>query len=496
MSYNQLLGKVNIKKCRKKAHIDMPKTNSEFIEAKENYVSEDRTHKNIPNKQRALVLQGGGALGAYEVGVLKILCKNLPKNKGSSEEGDPLFDIIAGTSMGAMNAAVLVSNVVNRNKTWEEAVAQLEIFWTDEEKGLSSTPDFSKWWWNERNDQNKKKLIKTEVEEAARKYYSVKEYLKHGTPNVCTPPLVRGDVKFGDQTDNLWFYHLCKPLEDTIIRHSIEKNNEKLTVASSWDKNQPRLLVVCVDVADGKTVTFDSYHKEPENSKNSLYEGDGISIDHIMASGTLPEFYDFRTIGERKFCDGGLLSNTPFRELLQAHHDYWLGIIDTDKQKIPDLEVYIVNVHPSKKDGIKDDDHDGIKDRINDIMFFDRNSSYDENAKYVEADYTDIIDRLKEIALKYVSLTKIDAFQNDFQNFLKTNQARSKTNANKDRTYRDLLIGRFKLTNVVRIENTEYENSIYLKGADFTSKSIRNLIDKGEKDALKWFNSTRNDSKN
>ena len=80
-----------------------------------------------------------------------------------------------------------------------------------------------------------------------------------------------------------------------------------------------------------------------------------------MASGTLPEFYDYRKIGGRNFCDGGLLSNTPFRELLQAHQDYWLGIIDNDKQKIPDLEVYIVNVHPSKQDPVVFDDHDGVR---------------------------------------------------------------------------------------------------------------------------------------
>ena len=56
-----------------------------------------------------------------------------------------MFDIIAVTSMGAMNGAVLVSNVVNRNKTWEEAVEQLEIFWRYEETGLLSKPE---WWWN------------------------------------------------------------------------------------------------------------------------------------------------------------------------------------------------------------------------------------------------------------------------------------------------------------------------------------------------------------
>ena len=51
---------------------------------------------NIPKKQRALVLQGGGALGAYESGVLTVLCKELAHEY---REG-PLFDIIAGNIDG------------------------------------------------------------------------------------------------------------------------------------------------------------------------------------------------------------------------------------------------------------------------------------------------------------------------------------------------------------------------------------------------------------
>ena len=298
-------------------------------------------------------------------------------------------------------------------------------------------------------------------------------------------------------------------MEDTIVRHSKDKKSKNLTIATSHDKKQPRLLVVSVDVADGKTVTFDSYYKEINGSKNSLYVyGDGIGIDHIMASGTLPEFYDYRKIGRRNFCDGGLLSNTPFRELLQAHQDYWLGIIDKDKQKIPDLEVYIVNVHPPKQDpirgGVQDgdkdrinDDHDGVRDRINDITYFDKNSRYDENTVYAEIDYSEIIDRLKDLAKKYICINKndgstykIDGFTNDFEKFL-TKKAKSKSNANRDRTYKELLRGRFKLIKVERIENTGYQHSIFGKGADFTSKSIRDLIEKGKKDALEWLKGTQ-----
>ncbi len=258
-----------------------------------------------------------------------------------------------------------------------------------------------------------------------------------------------------------------------------------MSISTSWDKRQPRLLVICVDVADGKTVTFDSYHKQQaEDHKNPLYESDGISIDHVMASGTLPIFYDFRDIGGRQFCDGGLLSNTPFRELLQAHQDYWSGKIDKDTQKIPDLDVYIVNVRPSTGSLIDKDDHDAAKDRINDITFFDRNSDYDENAFAMTTDCMAIIDRLKALAENHIGKDKSGAFNDDFENFLNTTKAKSKSITNKTRTHKDLLRGRFKLTNVKRIEPKAYEDSIYGKGADFTSKTIRDLIDKGRRDAL------------
>jgi predicted acylesterase/phospholipase RssA len=447
-------------------------------------------NNSVPETQRALVLQGGGGLGAYEVGVLKVLFDKLIEGKGNGEKEGPLFDVIAGTSMGAMNAAVLVSNIVNRNKTWEEAVEELENFWTSDENGLSSNPDFSKWWRNDGNEQNKNYQNKVSAsEEALRKYYSVKEYFAHGTPRVCTPAyILKIDEKFGDQKDNLWLHHSNKSLEGTITRYSIDQNNKKMKIATSWDKKQPRLLVISVDVAEGKTVTFDSYHKEAEDPKNSLYEGDGITIDHIMASGTIPEFYDFRKLGERQFCDGGLLSNTPFRELLQAHQNYWLRVIDKDKQKIPDLEVYMVNVHPSKGETIQEDDHDGVKDRINDITFFDRNSHYDENIVDTATDYIEIIDKLKDLTKSYISTDKIDAFKNEFENFLKTTEAKSKSNTNETRTYKDLLDCRFKITSVMRIEHTGYKDTISGKGSDFTSKTIKDLINEGKKDASKLLN--------
>jgi NTE family protein len=436
-------------------------------------------NNDIPNKQRALVLQGGGALGAYESGVLSVLCKELAHEY---REG-PLFDVVAATSMGAMNAAILVGNVVNRKKTWEEAAKELENFWMDEEKGLSSIPGFSNLWWEQAKMQKKFSASS----EAARRYYSVKEYLKYGTPHVFSPLPPEADSKFADQ-DNTWFVHDSSPLQDTIERYSKDENNkEKLSIATNWNNKEPRLLVISVDVANGKTVAFDSYHRKAEDPENSLYEGDGITIDHVMASGTIPIFYKFREIpakGGQKFCDGGILNNTPLRELLQAHRDYWKGVVDENQDKIPDLDVYIINVHPSKQDKVPTD-LDGVKDRINDLTFMDRNSHYDEMVANLVTDYTDLIDRLKEIAKSYFENigTKDITFQNEFESLIKIVEGKTSREAGEDRKYKDLLKGRFRLTKVIRIENESYKDSISGKVGDFTSKSIRNLIEKGKQDA-------------
>ena len=67
--------------------------------------------------QRALVLQGGGALGAYEAGAISGLCKeiiNEDKKKGIVDK--PVFDIIIGTSIGAINGAVLVSQFQKKRR--------------------------------------------------------------------------------------------------------------------------------------------------------------------------------------------------------------------------------------------------------------------------------------------------------------------------------------------------------------------------------------------
>jgi NTE family protein len=457
------------------------------------------------NKQRALVLGGGGALGAYQAGVLRILCKRLIEedkkkvdyNSEYDHDGKPLlFDIISGTSIGAMNGAVFLSQYL-KTGSWETAAEQLEQFWTDKEKGLASTvseEDLKKVGWEEWSKQSGTSSLASA--EAARRYYSAKYYFFHGAPKVqeTIKDFPQHDSRFFDNTLNSWYLHKSDLLEKTILKFARRK------ITTSHEKNQPRLLVFCVDAAEGKTVTFDSYSKADRSRKS------GVKIGHLMASGTLPEFYDYKQIGGRKFWDGGLLSNTPFRELLQAHQVYWMDVMSHIKKyknniHIPDLEVYIVNLHPAKRK-VLPNDHDGVKDRQNDIIFGDRSSHYDEKMAYAVADLKDFATQMKKLSREAISKVRKESDKKELREkfdeilrkrITKTTAVSGKglNNNNDDAPkskYDDLLKGQYRLK-VARIERGTsarydyYADSVYGKIGDFTAKSIDRLIQEGKRDA-------------
>jgi NTE family protein len=477
----------------------------------------------IPKKQRALVLGGGGALGAYQVGVLKTLCEKLiEEDKKRDKENGLLFDIVAGTSIGAMNGAVLISHFLE-SKDWQDSVKNVENFWINRDKGLASSIDnrdllmLNPWVSDEEWYKN---IPAAASKEAARRYYSIQYYFLKGIPHVNYPLIPRPDFKFFDDKYNKWPIHSNEPLKRTILEFA------RFPIATKFKEKQPRLLVFSVDVSEGQTVTFDSYEKadgsrKSEYGKYTRADGyqhvikySGITIEHVMASGTIPEIYDYakvpidQTNGNnnknpdqaestltdhgkqinktRCFWDGGLLSNTPFRELLEAHQAYWVDI-ENSIDKIPDLDVYIINLHPSKQYNLRFD-HDGIKERQNDILFFDRNSYHDENITHMITDYNDLANQMKNLAVEAVSKVKDESEKNrlnkKFETIL-TTTAISKAYNSEQRKYQDLLKGRFRLTKVVRIEQSDYTNSISGKGADFTTQTLRDLIKQGENDALK-----------
>ena len=71
-----------------------------------------------------------------------------------------------------------------------------------------------------------------------------------GAQKVYSPPTIRPDYKFFDQ-DNKWIVYNNDRLKSTIEKFVTKP------IDTSLDKNEPRLLVFGVDVAEGETITFD-----------------------------------------------------------------------------------------------------------------------------------------------------------------------------------------------------------------------------------------------
>jgi NTE family protein len=466
----------------------------------------------IPKVQRALILQGGGALGAYQAGVFKSLYEKMKSNQNNDgDDHNRLFDIIAGTSIGVINGAILVSYFLE-NKKWEGSAERLESFW----KYLSTpTPQISealKQWKAEYEKGNNPSLAS---EEAARRYYSAKEFLKSGVENVFRPNPPIMDNRFCD-SQNPWLVYDNQPL-----RKSIEKF-AKFPIATSFEKGEPRLLVVSVDAAEGTTVTFDSYEKEqgrreteygdPELGKPVIIKyNEGIGIKHLMASSTLPEVYTYEEIEGRKFWDGGLLSNTPIKELLEAHKKFWekrigsqnlenyfkkmrsnVAVIDDSyeynklqeqqMQRIPDLELYIVNVFDPKENdtnigggNIVPRDFDGVKDRHMDIQFSD---AYDAKTDRLLTDYVNLIERLISLG------DNDDAIKEKINKILLDEYAPRRFNTEEYKRYIDILKDTFKIVKVVQIQRKDDIDSISGKITDFTSETVNRLIQQGYEDAL------------
>jgi NTE family protein len=459
----------------------------------------------IPTVQRALVLQGGGALGAYQAGAFRALYEKLKKQIGSGDNDntESLFDIIAGTSIGAINGAILISHFLE-HRTWKGSAERLEDFW----KYLSTpTPEISealKQWKAEKVKGTNPSIAS---EEAARRYYSVKAFYKSGIKNVFQPiHPPKQDNRFCD-SENQWLVYDNEPLRKSVERFV------RFPIATSLERKEPRLLVISVDAKEGTTVTFDSYEKEKGIREtqygNSLlgksiivkYD-EGLNIKHLMASSTLPEFYVYEEIDGRKFWDGGLLSNTPIRELIEAHKRFWEKRIGTQNlenslkkkgsdnldyddrqgraQRIPDLELYIINVISPKENGATTgedfilEDIDGVRDRKMDITLSD---GYDAKTDGLFTDHVNLIERL-------ISLGDRDEVIRDRINKILEEYTARRFSTEEVKKNLDILKNTFKIVKVVQIQRSDDNDSISGKMGDFTFETINKLIQDGFHDAL------------
>ena len=552
-------------------------------------VTDDIVNENNNNNnhgdgpQSALVLQGGGALAAYEVGVFGVLY--FWRRKGIDEKNSgkdtQIFDVISGTSGGAINGWLVLDHVMGRinqgysvSDSWKGSFKKLLDFWDH----TSSSPDFTKWgpfsfslevgsvpgfppyaMWNWTSDEmewmsrweRERQKISTHVEtgeakelsiatgEAARRYYSSKQYLYSGAENVFSRLPIEHDNRFFDNTfppSNTWNRYNNQPLRSSIEKFSKLKSLATTFFNDSIERSQPgekialvgpRLLVIAVDVEKGQDITFDSYEKEdgvrktvyheyddnednkenqsspsPSSSSFTLTYDKGITLDHVMASASVPVNYDYAlvpintdksTMGKKEFWDGGILSNTPFRELIQAHEDYWKARIadgashhdshevdDNGKKNnndIPSLEVYIANIWPSKWKDVPLD-LDAVRDRKYDLTYKDK-TLQEEKIAYLIYDYIELARKLKDFA------SSLGSTEDDINEYLNQNlKTKSKHRNGNPRTHQELLRNKVEITKMIRIERHYDPDDISYKWCDYSRETVSHMIEHGIEEAL------------
>jgi NTE family protein len=207
----------------------------------------------------ALVLQGGGALGAYQVGVYQAL----------HEAGlEPNW--VCGVSIGAINSAIIAGNPPERR------LERLRIFWEriTARKVWHYTPD-------------------GDIYRKARNIASSMMTSTLGQPGFFKPHEVSPWLSpAGARTATS--YYDTSPLKQTLL---------ELVDFDLINARKIHFAVGAVNVLTGNFLYFDN--------KKEL-----IEPEHVMASGALPPALPMVRIGTDHFWDGGIVSNTPLQHLL------------------------------------------------------------------------------------------------------------------------------------------------------------------------------------
>jgi NTE family protein len=206
--------------------------------------------------QIVLVLQGGGALGAYQLGVYQAL-----------HEGGVEPDWVIGTSIGAINAAIIAGNPL------EQRWARLREFW------------------------NRITVIGRRDQGPAARFWEGLTNLRTltvGIPGFFEPNPSAGWGPLAQVGIERASYYLTRGLRETL---------DQLVDFGCLARAKPRLTVGAVATRTGMMRYFDT-------------RSDQLGPDHILASGALPPAFPAIRIDGEPYWDGGIFSNTPIEVVL------------------------------------------------------------------------------------------------------------------------------------------------------------------------------------
>ncbi len=213
------------------------------------------THENrieLPYRCTALVLQGGGALGAYQVGVYQAL----------SEAGHAP-DWFAGTSIGAINAALMAGSPP------DQRLARLESFWDRiawPQPWPAPDNGPARWAYNAWNSM-------------LAAWAGQPGFFRPRYPSPWTLPGEPGSVSVYDPAE------LRRTLEDLVDFDLINAKGVRVSLGA-------------VNVTTGRQVYFDSRDQR-------------IGVEHVLASAAFPPAFPPVEINGDWYWDGGIVSNTP-----------------------------------------------------------------------------------------------------------------------------------------------------------------------------------------
>src|SRR6185312_3500011 len=217
-----------------------------------------------------LLLQGGGALGAYQAGVYEALA-----------EADLHPDWVAGISIGAINAAIIAGNPPNLR------VEKLREFW----HGVTSS------WFGV--GELGLLLARGDTARGSVNQMSAAMALMSGAPGFFRPRIPQPWVHPHGTLEATSYYdtaQLKATLESLIDFDRVNAEHAKT-----------RLSLGAVNVRSGNLIYFDSPSQV-------------IRPEHVMASGALPPGFPAIEIDGEHYWDGGLVSNTPLQWIAMNQH--------------------------------------------------------------------------------------------------------------------------------------------------------------------------------
>jgi NTE family protein len=382
--------------------------------------------------ENVLILQGGGSLGAFGCGVFKALSQKNVK-----------IDIVAGTSIGGVNAAIIAGskNEKNPEQFLEEFWLEIADSFVDWDNSSTSLFPFfeqmlSNYYSSSFTSQQKKNESIRKIEEYRNK--SLGSFLSSaifGNAKMFKPrwllEYALTDPDYFKPTKWTYLYD-HSPLATTLEKYI---DYEKLKPTGNPNS---RLIITAVNVLTAEPLTFDSYKQQ-------------ITPKHILATSGYPA-YNLPWVEVEKGVyawDGGLLSNTPLREVINA-------------SPVNNKHIFLVENYP-KKINILPDNLLEVYHRTRDIIFCDKTLNTITMSKVITR-YLRYIDELYQMIDNCVDMTKVEKEQLE--------KIRRKYKRYKQDTGAEI-------KDVYYISRDEPVHSIY-ENADFSPKVIKDSIREGE----------------